>query len=254
MGNTNNHEAFHQTPTAKAIRAVYDAKGQNYYQQLVDSIVQLPEFCRIYSKNGVEQAEGFIPTHFEGSINHGGEPYYCPNGWRRWAVNIGLTAEQFTNKYDDWAVAYHGTHPENSLDVLRNGFRAFEGCFLGTNETGIYLSPSIEYCGHPRYATIYSANGCFVQTVLQVRINPKLISIRGPGTLPGAFANDSQIDPNMPNSMLEWVVRWPEDEYMDASDGLVVYGFMMRITDKHPGQLSKNKWWHASRPEYWDYK
>ncbi len=39
-----------------------------------------PTYNRIYSKNAIEKAEGFISTWFSGGLDRGGEPYYCPVG------------------------------------------------------------------------------------------------------------------------------------------------------------------------------
>ena len=48
------------------------------------------ESNKIYSLNGTDRAVGFIPnTDFK--IMRRLEPYYAPIGWRRLAINIGLT-------------------------------------------------------------------------------------------------------------------------------------------------------------------
>lgn len=57
-----------------------------------------PESNKIYSKDGLETAEGFIPIrYFE--IKRGSEPYFAPIGWRRVAVDTGLLEEQFWDMY-----------------------------------------------------------------------------------------------------------------------------------------------------------
>ena len=211
----------------------------------------IPEYCRIYSVDGVDEEEGFMSTYFKGAIKHGGEPYYCPIGWLRWAVDIGLTGEEFEDKYDDWPVAYHGTHPKFSLKILKKGFHHSEKykCHLPRSDRkarAVYFSPSIEYAAHERYARVYQVKNLYAQTVLQVRIKPSLITIKGPGTLDGAFSNNPTVDPNFSSTELEWVIRWDKKTNIKAEDGIIVYGFMMRFTEQHPKTLPKNAWWSAS--------
>lgn len=55
------------------------------------------EANRIYSELGCEKADGFIPTgYFE--ITKGKEKYHIPIGWRRIAVDIGLSAVDFWDR------------------------------------------------------------------------------------------------------------------------------------------------------------
>ena len=226
-------------------------------------LIMNPEYNLIYSFNAVDKAENFIPTYFSGSLDRGGEPYFCPNGWRRYGINFGMSSGEFETKYGDWPVAYHGTRGHFINKILMNGLRA-----SGENEEircpnleevegrgAVFLSPSIEYCGHPYYANVWKVKSKYVQMVLQVRVDRKRIFKRIEGTIPGAFAtNRVPVDPNFENnSQLEWIVRWPPFTPMTAMDGLVVYGIMLRVTNKHPGLLQQNRWWYKSNPERWDY-
>ncbi|CAF1192724.1 unnamed protein product [Adineta ricciae] len=203
-----------------------------------------PAFNRIYSRDGRETAVGFMATSFVQSLDRGGEPYYCPNGWRRYAIDVGMTGAQFEKQYGSWPVAYHGTAGTLAMTILLNGLRASgQGCFLRSNHGGVYLSPSIEYSGHPRYAKIIQIKSKYVQMVLQVRVYPKLIE-KHPGTLTGARLRDKQkADPNFSNDVLEWVVHWKPGQYIDALNGILVYGLMFRVTDEHPKNLPQNQWW-----------
>ena len=89
------------------------------------------------------------------------------------------------------------------MSILLKGLQACDvdsGCFLKPNKGAVYLSPSIEYCGHPRYARVWKVKSKYVQMVLQVRIDPKLLFDKQPGTLPGANKKTRQpIDPNFSN-------------------------------------------------------
>ncbi|CAF1537458.1 unnamed protein product [Adineta steineri] len=214
-----------------------------------------PAYNRIYSTNGNDKADGFIPTWFSGSLNRGGEPYYCPIGWRRYAIDVGMTAAQFEQEYGKWPVAYHGTKGALAMSILINGLKASgQGCFLQKKEGAVYLSPSIEYSGHPRYAKILSVKSKYVQMVLQVRIDSRLIE-KHPGTLRGAMPYDREkADPHFSNDELEWIIRWKPEENIKALNGILVYGLMFRVTDEHPGRLPQNQWWKKTQPEYWDFE
>ncbi|CAF4978434.1 unnamed protein product, partial [Rotaria sp. Silwood1] len=83
-----------------------------------------PAYNRIYSYQERETAEGFIPTWFSTSLDRGGEPYYCPVGWRRYAIDVGMTGAQFEKEYGRWAIAYHGTAGTLAMAILLNGLRA----------------------------------------------------------------------------------------------------------------------------------
>jgi hypothetical protein len=203
-----------------------------------------PAYNRIYSSHGRETAEGFIPTAFSQSLDRGGQPYYCPVGWRRYAIDVGMTGPQFENEYGRWPVAYHGTAGTLAMAILLNGLRASgQGCFLKKNQGAVYLSPSIEYSGHPRYAKVLKINSKYVQMVLQVRVHPRLFEKRQ-GTLPGAMShNKERADPNFSNNELEWIVRWKPGDHIDALNGILVYGLMFRVTDEDPNHLPQNQWW-----------
>ena len=217
-----------------------------------------PTFNRIYSFETRDTANGFISTWFTGFLDRGGEPYYCPNGWRRYAIDVGMNGTEFEKVYGKWHVAYHGTQGNLAVAILSSGIKASgEGCFL--NEKGkvrgaVYLSPSIEYCGHPRYARVWNLKSKYVQMVLQVRVRPTLLSEKRQGTIPGAFPKDKAIDPNFKsNTEQEWIIRWPPHELITRTNGILVYGLMFRVTDDHPGKLPQNEWWQTSRPNHWDY-
>ncbi|CAF1396946.1 unnamed protein product [Rotaria sp. Silwood1] len=204
-----------------------------------------PAYNRIYSYQERETAEGFIPTWFSTSLDRGGEPYYCPVGWRRYAIDVGMTGAQFEKEYGRWAIAYHGTAGTLAMAILLNGLRASgHGCFLKKNQSAVYLSPSIEYSGHPRYAKVLQIKSKYVQMVLQVRIDPLLIE-KHQGTLYGAIPYDTErADLHFSNNELEWIIRWKSGENIKALNGILVYGLMFRVTDEDPQNLPQNRWWN----------
>ena len=205
---------------------------------------QREEYHRIYSPNSSEIAEGFIPTYFSSPNFHGGEPYFCPVGWRRIAVDVGLNGNAFHEKYDDWIVAYHGTAHTNAMKILESGLRCSDyGAFHTTGvESALYVTPSIEYAGHSRYAKVFQHRDLFLQQVLQVRLNPALLSAKHGATC-GKSTATQVIDPNFKDSELIWVVKKPPGTFIKADDGVVVYGLMLRASDKDPKDLPRNSWW-----------
>ena len=213
-----------------------------------------PHYFRIYSIRGVDQADGFIPTSFIGFEERGGEPYFCPNGWRRFSVDVGELSDAM---YANWPVAYHGTKKELAQKILMASIKASGNCLnLPKGGGGIFLSPSIEYSGHPRYAGVWRTDrwwreNKYIQLVLQVRVKKSRIFNKIEGTLHGARSFDPPFDPNFAhNREMEWIIKWPPGKLMNAQDGLLVYGVMLRVTDVHPSKMPQNKWWQ--RIDYTD--
>ena len=222
-----------------------DDKIENF-EKFLSQLNTIRKFCRIYSINQVDTADGFEPTYFSTPLNRGGHPYYCPVGWRRYGIDLGMTKEVFDKEFGNWPIVYHGTDPLNVSEILNNGMKPSNmGCFLKEGQRAVYLTPSIEYAGHPRYARIMkSKKGYYMQICLQIRIKSSMITQTRPGTLPGAFAKCDPIDPNYAdNTELEWLIHWESEQNISKSDGLIIYGLMLRITKWHPYTLSHNKWW-----------
>ena len=120
---------------------------------------------------------------------------------------------------------------------------------------GVYITPSIIYAAHPRYAgpkkipkdlkSKYGMKGNWIQFVLQCRINPNAIKRIDKETL--SVGNKYKIDPNYDNSELEWVVGDTKIEDPRNPDCKVyIVGIMIRITDKHPYLMDESSWWECS--------
>ena len=92
-------------------------------------------------------------------------------------------------------MAYHGTKGHMATKILMTGMRANGPTVdirvpnLKTGEGAVFLSPSIEYSGHPYYANVWKVKNKYVQMVLQVRVDRKRIFKRIPGTIPGTMKN-----------------------------------------------------------------
>ena len=249
--------AARQCPEFSSVEMATHLQGRrtNSTSALHAMLARGKRFNRIYSVGGVDQARGFNPTHYTKPLNYGGEPYYCPNGWRRYSLDVGLTSEEFDAQYKDWPVAFHGTSSKAANDIIINGFLAsnLQACFIKASDKAVFLTPSIKYAGHPRYAKVEKVDRLYVQVVLQVRVNKNMIT-KNPGTVEGTFPESDLIDSNFEdNNELEWVFLWNNVRKIRAFDGIVIYGIMARITDSNPRHLSENDWWEESRERLkWD--
>lgn len=79
-----------------------------------------------------------------------------------------------------------------------------------------------------------------MQVVLQVRVDPKVITKIANGAL--AIANDKNCDKNFSYNELEWIVT-PSIEFLKPITGIRIYGIMIRCYDTDPVKLPENKWW-----------
>ena len=206
------------------------------------------KFNRIYGGTYLSDEEEpelnkFKRTYFD-YLEYSGHRYYCPNGWRRYSLKI----DDF-EKYQDWNVAYHGTKSNNLKGILTEGLWASDktnGNHCAVFGNGYYLSPSIEYCGHPRYAEprLSKTRNLYIQTVIQCRVRPGSFEIHEETLLDD---KSKQIDPNFDNKELEWLI--PSETINKCRKNgeavLIVYGIMTRITKEHPENLEINEWWNC---------
>lgn len=134
--------------------------------------LNISEFNLIYSKDGDQTADGFIPVNEFPVEYRDTEPYYAPIGWRRRALDLGLTKHEFKEKFGKWPILYHGTKSQFVGAILLNGLRTSIGpqCYLDSGEVGLYVSPSIEYTGNPIYAEPKQVkeDGMWMQLVFEV--------------------------------------------------------------------------------------
>lgn len=199
------------------------------------------------------EIENFLKTRFD-VLKYSGYPYYCPEGWRRYSLQI----QDFDEKYKDWPVAYHGTASENLINILEIGFRISKGRGYACFGDGIYFSPSIEYCGHWRYARPKKSvtRQFYLQSVFQCRLRPGSFSVHRETLIlddkkekksqDPNIDRDKIIDPNFKNSELEWLISSKTLEKLggEKKDAFIIYGLMVRVTKEHPKNLKINKWWN----------
>ncbi len=216
----------------------------------IQNILMDPIWNKVYvwGKTDVQQE-----VYWPGSINRGNKPYYCPSGWKRYGIKVAKDAQEFNAKWGNWHVAYHGTADKNASKILATGLKVSRnGCFYEPGVPRIYVSPSIEYCAHPRYARPWKKakindKDRWYQLVFQCRVNPASVSYIGPETLIyDEYKKSVKVDPNFDNNKLEWVILGEQDvEFI--KDDIICYGLMMRISDVDPRHLEPSAWWKHSR-------
>lgn len=153
------------------------------------------------------------------------------------------------------------------MSILATGLRSATGAF-SWNTPVAYLSPSILYASHPRYAKIHETpDGQYFQTVLHVRVDPTRVHHEGGPTIGD---RDAFSDPHLGTSYqnVEWLVK-PKDvrirgDQQDArfqrgvqnvqiNGGIVVYGILMRSwspTNPPEDVLSEMQWWGNNWKRY----
>ncbi len=145
-------------------------------------------------------------------------------------------------------MAYHGTKNNVADLVLASGLKTGGGCYAG-RDLVVYVSPSIEYSAHRRYAAPWKnpETGKYHQMIFQCRVNPSSLNSQNvcAETLLKPDKKGVQIDPNFSNNELEWVIRpsTAEKAVGYISNDIVCYGIMMRTTDGMPEDLPASRWW-----------
>ncbi|CAM2728844.1 unnamed protein product [Rotaria socialis] len=167
-------------------------------------------------------------------------------GWTRFDIKVAENENEFESKWGHWYVAYHGTKSNFADLILSSGLTTGPGCWAA-EEKVVYVSPSIEYCAHPRYAEPWNNpnNGKYHQLVFQCRVNPKCLNVDN--TRPETLLRNKnvQIDKNFSNKQLEWIIRPPSQHIQYITDDIICYGLMLRTTDGHPQQLPSSHWWKS---------
>jgi hypothetical protein len=178
--------------------------------------------------------------------------YFSYIGWKRFGIKVAEDDKEFDAQWGDWYVAYHGTAGENASKILTSGLKvSTQGCFYSVGVPRVYVSPSIEYCGHPRYArpwkkTKKDGQIRWYQLVFQCRVNPASVDRVGPETLiSNEHKKTVKVDPNFDNGELEWIILGQDGGQFIKKD-IVCYGLMMRISNVDPKTLTPSSWWKHS--------
>jgi hypothetical protein len=184
--------------------------------------------------------------------------YFSYVGWKRFGIKVAQDEEEFDAQWGSWPIAYHGTAGENASKILTSGLKvSTRGCFYGDGVPRVYVSPSIEYCGHPLYAhpwkqTKKNGQVCWYQLVFQCRVNPASVNKVGPETLiEKEYKRTVKADENFDNGELEWIILGKEGEEFITKD-IICYGLMMRVSNTDPKTLKTSAWWKHAHHSY-DY-
>lgn len=179
-------------------------------------------------------------TYWEGRLASSPErfPYYVPSTWYRLSLQVDY--DVLPDWGPNWHTLYHGTFSQNIHKIIKNGFKVRQ-CQHGY--PALYLSPSINYCSHPRYARVVVHNEMFFQFVLEVRVDTRRVTaIKKRETLEVGVKGD--IDPNFPNNEnLECLLKSSDETFLTSLDGVVVTGIMVRRTNFDPALLPSSWWW-----------
>lgn len=207
-----------------------------------------PRFHHYY-----DEAEGDIC--WDGPIKDGidrgtGFEYFCPKGWTKIALKRNF---DFDTKAKGWNIAYHGTSQGGVRKILCNSIKS-SGCRNGGDKgtPRVYLSPCIEYCAHPTYASpIKLKDGSYVQVVFQCRVDPAARMAVEVATV--LKDQRTVIDANYDNKSMEWLVKPPQkDDSGEFTKNLICYGVMMRQTKNFPDTLPQSQWWQACHSVFGD--
>jgi len=218
------------------------------FKHLQKRVIMNPRWNREY---GTGQGQ----TCWKGALNdgksRGGEPYFCPSGWKRYAVQFSEVAYDFDNVYDDWPIAYHGTTFDAHMLITLSGLKCSENKpGRACHGTGVYLSPSIKYVAHPRYCppvrlnlsktkqAEWSAENLkewrkyhkkWIQCAFACRVKPgsytkhrETMGLGQQGTFDGVDKRE-----------IEWLVPGKPGEII-GSEKILIYGYMIKVSDTRP--------------------
>jgi hypothetical protein len=202
-------------------------------------------FCRGYCTEGCPaKNRSTRHTVWGGQLGGRAWPYYCPSRWYRFALKF---PQGVIDDWNDWRIFYHGTEAQTVHKILENGFQPRK---CQHEITATYLSPSIIYASHPRYARVYHQQGYYAQVVLEVRVQAHRLQLKwSKETL---NVGGGVIDPNYPDNIVECLVSPPAQEqgFIKHTDGIVVTGLMVRLLAEDPTGLPCSWWWTKWQPEH----
>eukprot|EP00467_Chlorarachnion_reptans_P001439 CAMPEP_0114488420 /NCGR_PEP_ID=MMETSP0109-20121206/1317_1 /TAXON_ID=29199 /ORGANISM="Chlorarachnion reptans, Strain CCCM449" /LENGTH=530 /DNA_ID=CAMNT_0001664805 /DNA_START=6 /DNA_END=1595 /DNA_ORIENTATION=+ len=142
------------------------------------------------------------------------------------------TAEKFDKHVKGWPILYHGTAHVNAVGILFEGLRTSKHGVLTLGRSCAYFTPSLRQALFARYAKPYLKEGgrTVMQLVLQVRVNPKEIIAKNPGTLCSKDYWRNTGGHRVHNfDELNWLVQSPSGGNLDLNNQrMVLSGFIIR--------------------------
>eukprot|EP01083_Nonionella_stella_P277588 943645_1 len=267
-----NEEALYVSQ--KCVAIIVSHHSQDHTQNVLDSNfltsdldkglykeIMNPKWDRAYG-------QGQDKTHWTGKLrdgrSRGGDkyPYYCPSGWKRYAVKVD---GDFDQKYGNWPICYHGSETCAIGSILSHGIY---GNWPGTTNLR-FFSPSIVYSAHPRYARpkLMNDRQQYVQMIFQCRVDPNAMYKCGE-TL--RIGRSTKIDSNFSMNFQKcrcgfknpkWGYSCNVDGhnemewFLDITDAdkYVIYGIMLRFSND-PSILPESSWWRGHWKTDWKGK
>eukprot|EP01083_Nonionella_stella_P067552 178741_1 len=215
----------------------------NFYDQYIDTFCLNQKFHRDFTH---------LPPKELRRFKRGGRPYYLPQGWKIFAVNIERNHDSDLIKTG--CVGFHSTTIDILPSILRDGLvppgtvLSSTGCRLAIPKghitksevsgiddddfiNNIFVSPSINYCTHPAYCKPFKlSSNKYVHLALKVFIKPEAIR-ENRHTIRWCKDENHSIDANYNNNNLEWRIR-------DAKD-MIITGLCIHEDD---GITNKQIW------------
>jgi hypothetical protein len=230
-------------------------------KQLVQNKFQLPSDV-FDSKGDTCYCSACMPGAGDNSFMRGQPPrkYTLPAGWCRLGLTVPAVIVAMNNVFENWHVAFHGTHSEKVPLIFRGGLQllkagdvalgghelgipdghitdSFERKNLYTGETEqfdphqVFTTPSIKYASHGAYAKPRivphpdkAGEKVTMRFVFQARQRPGSYKI-GQETV-GANHQGITLDPEFSNNELEY--------YTKENVSIVLHGLLVNLQFKSP--------------------
>ncbi|UJR29906.1 hypothetical protein I4U23_017454 [Adineta vaga] len=191
---------------------------------------------------------GIIPyDHVVDSSNLNDEDSFHSEGWKRFPLKLVDT----NIKWNSWRLAYHGSRGFYAPFLLTSGMRvSTQQCQIKRNQQTIHLSPSLEYSAHPRFTYLWRKltnegdKYQYYQLVFQCRINPDVLDEARCETLLDETAKIKQIDKNISNDKLEWIIQSNIASQEFIRRNFICCGLMIRMIEGEPKDLPLLNWWN----------
>lgn len=173
-------------------------------------------------------------------------------GWQRIAIEPAETDVRDSSRYQSWPLAYQGSRSFYAPFILTSGMRvSVQHSQISEKQEVLRLSPSIEYCAHPRHTDLWKTTtegNVYYQLVLQCRVNPVAVGEPTAETvLLQTRRSSTRIDPHLSNDKLEWIVPSATATADFLRENIICCGLLLRRIEGEVKDLPLFKWWNDSR-------
>ena len=144
---------------------------------------------------------------------------------------------------------YHGTTPAAINSILNPGDPGKFKKTDGAKGVAAYFSPSIRYIAYPAYSYLTAAmeegHPVYYQLALEVRVDTSRTHISLHKQNVKKKGCEHPIDAKRDDATFRYIVAvsGPDKmDYVDAQDGVIVTGLMVRKLRIHPKELKESMW------------